>query len=97
MPERRFIVLGADGRHITLGRAGPPEDAEAAAIVSALHAAGVEAAWLVEMTGNYWGRGRVGLTALRPLMSRGDWPQALDAFEARRCFVKEWGVRVAAV
>lgn len=54
--ERRWIVLGEDGRYITLGRASDPSEEEIAASEAALHDRGL-AGWLAVMEGNpYVGR-----------------------------------------
>jgi len=53
--ERRWIILAQDGRHVTMGRAAPPSDAEIAAAAAALAAQGL-AGWLAMLDGNYWSR-----------------------------------------
>ena len=84
-PERRWIILGQDGRHVTLGRAAPPSDAEIAAAAAALAAQGL-AGWLATLDGNYWSRRRVSLSPLQMLGDCAplDWPAAITAFEAAR-------------
>ena len=62
--ERRWIILAQDGRHVTMGRAAPPSEAEVAAAAAALAAQGL-AGWLATLDGNYWSRRRVTLAAER--------------------------------
>ena len=84
--ERRWIVLTTDGRHITMGRAVPPGNAEVAQAASALAALGLTG-WLAMLEGSYWRRlRRPTLTPIRPLAGAAapDWPAAVDAFEAAR-------------
>jgi hypothetical protein len=61
--SRTWIVLGQDGRHVTLGRT-TPTDEEVAAASEALAAQGL-GGWIVTMDGTYWGRGRVPLPPLQ--------------------------------
>ena len=83
--ERRWIILAQDGRHVTMGRAAPPSEAEVEAAAAALAAQGL-AGWLATLDGNYWSRRRV---TLAPVQTLGDgaslhWPAAITAFEAAR-------------
>jgi hypothetical protein len=83
--ERRWIILAQDGRHVTMGRAAPPSEAEVAAAAAALAAQGL-AGWLATLDGNYWSRRSV---TLAPVQMLGDeatlnWPAAITAFEAAR-------------
>ena len=83
--ERRWIILAQDGRHVTMGRAAPPSEAEVEAAATALAAQGL-AGWLATLDGNYWSRRRI---ALAPVQMVGDgasldWPAAVTAFEAAR-------------
>jgi hypothetical protein len=82
--ETRWIVLGADGRHVSLGRTEPSE-AEIATASDALAAQGLSG-WLARMRGEYYSRGKV---TLEPLQRIGiahdaDWQAALAAFHAAR-------------
>jgi len=82
--EQRWIVLGADGRHVSLGRAEPTE-AEIASASETLAAQGLSG-WLARMQGEYYGRRKV---MLEPLQRIGiahdaDWQAALTAFDAAR-------------
>ncbi len=49
--ERRWIVLGTDGRYVTLGRASDPSEDEVRGAEEALRAQGL-AGWLAVMEGN---------------------------------------------
>jgi hypothetical protein len=82
--ETRWIVLGTDGRHVSLGRTEPNE-AEVASASDALAAQGLSG-WLARMRGEYYSRGKV---TLEPLQSIGaeheaDWQATLAAFQAAR-------------
>ena len=85
--ETRWIVLGTDGRHVSLGRAEPSE-AEIVTASDALAAQGLSG-WLARMQGNYYSRHRV---ALEPLQRIGiahdaDWQAAHAAFHAARRYI----------
>ncbi|MFM7611633.1 MAG: hypothetical protein ACKO9A_22530 [Alphaproteobacteria bacterium] len=82
--QQRWIVLGTDGRHVSLGRTEPSE-AEIATASDALAAQGLSG-WLARMQGEYYSRR--GMT-LEPLQRIGiahdaDWQAALSAFHAAR-------------
>lgn len=83
--ERRWIILAQDGRHVTMGRAAPPSEAEVEAAAAALAAQGL-AGWLATLDGNYWSRRRVTLAPVQMLgdCATLDWPTAITAFEAAR-------------
>ena len=83
--ERRWIILAQDGRHVTMGRAAPPSEAEVEAAATALAAQGL-AGWLATLDGNYWSRRRVALAAVQTLSDGAslDWTAAITAFEAAR-------------
>jgi hypothetical protein len=83
--ERRWIVLGQDGRHVTLGRAASPSAEEIAAASKAMKAQSL-AGWLATLDGDYWGRRRVVLTPVQSIGAAAalDWPAAVAAFEAAR-------------
>ncbi len=51
--ERRGIILARAGRHVTMGRAAPPSEAEVEAAAAALAAQGL-VGWLATLDGNYW-------------------------------------------
>jgi hypothetical protein len=82
--ETRWIVLGTDGRHVSLSRAEPSET-EVATTSDALAAQGLSG-WLARMQGEYYSRGKVTLEPLRTLGStpEADWQTALTAFHAVR-------------
>ena len=83
--ERRWIILAQDGRHVTMGRAAPPSEAEVESAAAALAAQGL-AGWLATLDGNYWSRRRVTLGSVQTLGddARLDWPAAVAAFDATR-------------
>jgi len=83
--ERRWIILAQDGRHVTMGRAAPPSEAEVEAAAAALAAQGL-AGWLATLDGNYWSRRRVALAQVQTLGDGAtlDWSAANTAFEAAR-------------
>jgi len=83
--ERRWIILAQDGRHVTMGRAAPPTDAEIGAAAAALVAQDMFG-WLATLDGNYWTRRRVALAPVQILGDSAalDWPVAITAFEAGR-------------
>jgi hypothetical protein len=85
MRERRWLVIGADGRHVTLGRASDPSPEELAEVAAALEQQDV-AGWLVVSEGRYYDPGELGLLMVHPLAERpgATWEQARDAFIAAR-------------
>jgi hypothetical protein len=82
--ETRWIVLGTDGRHVSLGRTEPSE-AEVMAASDALAAQG-HSGWLARMQGDYYSRGKVMLEPLQRIGAAhdADWQAALAAFHAAR-------------
>ncbi len=82
--ESRWMVLGSDGRHVSLGRTEPSE-AEIATANAALAAQGLSG-WLARMQGEYYSRGRVTLEPLRAIgvAPEANWQAALSAFLAAR-------------
>ena len=85
MRERRWAVLGEDGRHVWLGRATDPSAEEVDASEDGLRRAGL-AGWLVVTEGDYWSaRSPMSLHEVRPLASPSiPFTQAVVAFEERR-------------
>jgi len=83
--QQRWIVLGADGRHMSLGRATAPTDIEIIDVSDALAAQGLSG-WLARMQGEYYSRRRVTLEPLRRvgIAHDADWQAALSAFHAAR-------------
>jgi hypothetical protein len=53
--ERRWIVLGTDGRHVSIGRDSDPSPEEIEAAEAALLAQG-HGGWLAVTSGAYWSR-----------------------------------------
>ncbi|MCA3345710.1 MAG: hypothetical protein INF56_02750 [Roseomonas sp.] len=82
--ETRWIVLGTDGRHVSLGRTEPSE-AEVLAASDTLAAQGLSG-WLARMQGEYYSRARVTLEPLRAIgvAPEANWQAALSAFLAAR-------------
>ena len=82
--ETRWIVLGADGRHVSLGRTEPSE-AEVLVASDTLAAQGLSG-WLVRLEGDYYSRGKVTLEPLQRIGAEheADWQAALAAFHAAR-------------
>jgi hypothetical protein len=80
----RWIVLGTDGRHVSLGRTEPSE-AEIATASDALATQGISG-WLVRMQGDYYSRGKVTLEPLHRIGAEheADWQAAVAAFHAAR-------------
>jgi hypothetical protein len=83
--QQRWIVLGTDGRHMSLGRATAPTDIEIIGVSDALAAQGLSG-WHARLQGDYYSRGKV---TLEPLQRIGiahdaDWQAALSAFHAAR-------------
>ena len=88
--ESRWMVLGANGRHVSLGRTEPSET-EVASASHALAAQGLSG-WLARMQGDYYSRGKV---TLEPLLRIGiahdtDWQAALAVFDAARQRATHW-------
>ena len=82
--ETRWIVVGTDGRHVSLGRAEPSQ-AEVMAASDALATQGLSG-WLARMQGDYYSRRRVMLEPLQRIGAdhEADWELALAAFHAAR-------------
>lgn len=83
--ERRWIVLGEDGRHVSVGRATDPDEAELATLADALRAQNT-GGWLAMMEGNYYsGRAAPALMMVRALTPAATaWEDAAAAFQQRR-------------
>ncbi|MDT8333795.1 hypothetical protein RQ831_22320 [Roseomonas gilardii] len=83
--ERCWIVLGTDGRHVTLGRHSDPAEEEIRAAEQALSAQG-QAGWLAVLEGDYWRRRtKMSVLAVRPLADPDSgFDEAVAAFEACR-------------
>ena len=82
--ERRWIVLGEDGRHVTIGRQSDPSPDEIAQAQASLLAQGL-AGWLAVMEGNYYQRLKPSLMMVRPLCNpRRPFAEAAVSFQAAR-------------
>jgi len=64
--ERRWIVLGTDGRYVTLGRSSDPSAEEVRGAEEALRTQGL-AGWLAVMEGNPYVGAEPQLLEVRPL------------------------------
>ena len=82
--ETRWMVLGTDGRHVSLGR-NEPSEAEIVTASDALAAQGLSG-WLARMQGEYYSRRKVTLESLQRIGAdhEADWQAALTAFHAAR-------------
>ena len=82
--ETRWMILGADGRHVSLGRTEPTEP-EVLAASDALAAQGLSG-WLTRMQGEYYSRAMVTLEPVQRVGAEheADWELALSAFHAAR-------------
>jgi hypothetical protein len=82
--ETRWMVLGTDGRHVSLGRTEPSE-AEVMAASDALAAQGLSG-WLARMQGEYYSRSRISVEPLQRIgiSHDADWQASLSAFNAAR-------------
>ena len=80
----RWMVLGTDGRHVSLGRT-EPSAAKVLAASDALAAQGLSG-WLARLQGEYYSRGKVMLEPLQRIGAdhEADWQAALAAFHAAR-------------
>jgi hypothetical protein len=94
--ERRWLVLGEDGRHVWLGRYTDPTPEEIAAAEAALAAQGL-AGWLAAMEGDYWRRrARIELIEVQTLGAPAvAFREAVTAFEAKRAGALALGRRAA--
>jgi len=82
--ERRWIVLGEDGRHVTMGRHSDPSPDEIAQAEAGLAAQGL-AGWLAVMEGASYQRCKTSLTMVLPLCNpQRPFAEAADAFQAAR-------------
>lgn len=82
--ETRWIILGTDGRHVTLGRHSDPSPEELAQAEAGLAAQGL-AGWLAVMKGGYYTRQKPALMMVRPLCDpQRPFAEAVEAFQAAR-------------
>jgi hypothetical protein len=82
--ETRWIILGTDGRHVTMGSNSDPSPEELAQAEAGLAAQGL-AGWLAVMKGGYYTRRKPSLMMVRPLCDpKRPFAEAVDAFQAAR-------------
>jgi len=82
--ERRWIILGDDGRHATVGRHSDPTEEELARASDALRANG-QGGWLAVTEGRYHSRDTLSVMMVRELApARVSWPTAVAAFLSAR-------------
>ncbi len=82
--ETRWIVLGTDGRHVTMGRYTDPTPQEVEQAERGLAAQGL-AGWLAVMKGGYYIRCKPSLMMVRPLANPArPFEEAAAEFEAKR-------------
>jgi hypothetical protein len=82
--DRRWIVLGEDGRFVSLSRATDPSEGEIARAEAALRAQGL-AGWLAIMAGSPYATRTPSLLMVRPLADpKGNFDAASEAFRAAR-------------
>ncbi len=82
MGERRWIIIGEDGRHVTLGRHTDPTDQEIARAAEVLRGTG-QGGWLAVTEGDYYGPDRpLSVMMVRELASTTrTWDSALATFQ----------------
>jgi hypothetical protein len=85
MGERHWIILGDDGRHVTVGRHTDPTEQEIARAGDALRATG-QGGWLAVTEGDYYSPGRpISVLMVRELATpRQPWESAVAAFQGIR-------------
>jgi hypothetical protein len=82
--ETRWIILGTDGRHVTMDRHTDPSPEEVAQAEACLATQGL-AGWLAVMKGGYYQRRKPSLMMVRPLCDpQRPFDEAVEAFEAAR-------------
>lgn len=82
--DRRWVVLGEDGRFVTLGLATDPSQEEIARAEASLLAQGLTG-WLAVMSGSPYARKEPALLMVRPLAApKGSFDAAVKAFRASR-------------
>jgi len=82
--DTRWIILGTDGRHVTVGRRAEPSPEEVSEAERALVAQGLSG-WLAVMKGGYHVHRKPSLTMARPLANPLClFEEAGAAFEAAR-------------
>jgi hypothetical protein len=82
--DRRWVVLGEDGRFVTLGRAADPSEEEIGQAEAALRDQGM-AGWLAIMAGSPYASRTPTLLMVRPLAQpKGTFDAAAEAFRTAR-------------
>ena len=82
--ETRWVILGTDGRHVTMGRHTDPSPDEVARAEAGLAAQGL-AGWLAVMKGGYYTSPEPSLMMVRPLCNpQTPFAEAVAAFQAAR-------------
>lgn len=83
--EKRWAIIGEDGRHVWMGRHSDPSEAEIAEAEAGLARQGI-AGWLAIVEGDYWSkRGKMGFVMVRALANPASAFEAgTAAFEAAR-------------
>jgi hypothetical protein len=85
--ERKWAIIGEDGRHVWVGRHSDPTEAEIAQAEEALAKQGL-AGWLAIVEGDYWKLGKegcLGFVMVRPLAQpSASFDAGTSAFLARR-------------
>jgi hypothetical protein len=82
--ETRWIILGADGRHVSIGRQSDPSADEVKQAEAACAAQGM-CGWLALMKGGYYEREKPSVIMVRALRGpENSFDEALEAFEAAR-------------
>jgi hypothetical protein len=80
MSDRRWVILGADGRYVTLGRATDPTESEIQSAEEALRIQG-SSGWLAIMNGSPHARPAPDLVMVRTLAEpQGTFDEAVAAF-----------------
>ena len=83
--ERRWVILGDDGRHVSIGRATDPSEDELARAADGLRAAGL-GGWVAILEGSYYQtRGKISLMMVREIAPPAStWETAVTLFQTRR-------------
>jgi hypothetical protein len=82
--ERRWIILGDDGWHVTVGRHTDPSPEEVDRAAEILRQTGA-GGWLAVTDGLYYGRGGLSVMMVREIApSRRTWEEALVLFHGTR-------------
>jgi len=82
--ERRWIILGDDGRHVTVGRHTDPSDEEISRAAEMLRQSGA-GGWLAVTEGVYYSRGTLSVMMVREIAPpRRTWSEAVSMFHQAR-------------